>query len=307
MTDHDLSAELAGLTTEDFDPSLASLDTMSTAELAAAMNDGDQLVATAVTQALPQIVGAVDAVTERLRTGGRLFYLGAGTPGRLGVLDASECPPTFGTDPELVQGIIAGGEVAIRMAVEGAEDDQAAAQDDLRHHQLTSQDAVVGISASGRTPYVLAGLQHARSVGALTISLACNENSRITTAADHAIEVIVGPEFIAGSTRLKSGTAQKLVLNMISTLTMIKLGKTYGNVMVDLRATNAKLRVRSERIVARVADVDEASAKQALDEADGSVKVALLSLLAGVTSDVARDRLAANGGYLRAALTEPSD
>lgn len=295
--------ELAALTTEQIDLSLRALDTLPTPDLVAAMNKGDQAVPDAVAEALPAIATAVDGVTARLKAGGRLIYIGAGTPGRLGVLDASECPPTFGTDPNLVVGIIAGGVEALRNSIEGAEDDAAAGAADLTAIKINSTDVVVGISASGRTPYVIGALEYAKEQGALTVAVACNHESRIGAIADLPIEVIVGAEFIAGSTRLKAGTAQKLVLNMISTLTMVRLGKTYGNVMVDLQATNAKLQARSARIIMAVTEVDSDRAYQELDAADGSVKIAILSILTGQSASISRERLQQHDGYLRAALT----
>jgi N-acetylmuramic acid 6-phosphate etherase len=299
-----LRNDLARLDTEAVDESLGRLDLESTASLVERMNLGDQAVPLAVAEALDVIVPAIDAVTERLRAGGRLVYVGAGTSGRLGVLDASECPPTFGVDPSLVIGVMAGGETAIRAAVEGAEDDTEAGARDLRELELTAADAVVGLSASGRTPYVAAALRYARSVGALTVAVACNRGSRIGALADHAVEVVVGPEFIAGSTRLKAGTAQKLVLNMISTITMVRLGKTYGNVMVDLQPTNDKLKARAERTVMSITGVSASTASAALAEAGGSVKAAVLAILAGVTPASARARLARNQGDLRRALDD---
>lgn len=297
-----LREHLARLDTEAVDASLGRLDLEPTASLVEKMNLGDQMVPLAVAETAADLVPAIEAITERLRGGGRLVYVGAGTSGRLGVLDASECPPTFGVDPSLVVGVMAGGDTAIREAVEGAEDDQEAGARDLRALDLTERDAVVGLSASGRTPYVAAALDHARSVGALTVAVACNKGSRIGAHADHAVEVVVGPEFIAGSTRLKAGTAQKLVLNMISTITMVRLGKTYGNVMVDLQPTNDKLRARAERTVMSITGVSAQAASAALVDAGGSIKAAVLAILADVTPASARARLAQTQGDLRRAL-----
>lgn len=301
-SDEALRRKLSQLSTERIAAGLADVDTWSTIDMVREMNRHDADVPAAVARVSDRIAEAVDRVAERMAEGGRLFYVGAGTPGRLGILDASECPPTFGTDPGEVIGLIAGGEEAIRFAVEGSEDDASAAAGDLQVRDLSAHDTVVGISASGRTPYVLAAIDYARSVGALTIGIASNADAELVSGSDVGIEVVVGPEFLAGSTRLKAGTAQKLVLNMLSTLTMIKLGKTYGNVMVDLQATNAKLRARSERTVMEVADVDASTASAVLDEADGSVKLALLMILGGLRAAEARRALAAADGNLRTAI-----
>lgn len=267
-----------------------------------AMNRRDRAVPDAVASAAEPIARAIDGIAARMRTGGRLIYVGAGTPGRLGILDASECPPTFGTDPDLVVGVIAGGDRAVRSAVENAEDDTGAARRDLAELALTDRDSVVGISASGRTPYVVAAIDYAHSLGALTIGVASNRGAVLSANADIGIEAVVGPEFVAGSTRLKAGTAQKLVLNMLSTLTMIKLGKTFGTVMVDLQATNAKLRARSERTVMEVTGVDADEASAALERAGGSVKLAVLITLGDLGPADARAALDEAGGNLRAAL-----
>lgn len=297
-----LRDQLTGLSTERIDAELAAVDTWPTIDMVKAMNRQDSAVPAAVAAAADDIAAAVDGAAARMDAGGRLIYVGAGTPGRLGILDASECPPTFGTDPSRVVGLIAGGEEAIRTAVENSEDDTVAGAGDVRDLAVTERDVVVGISASGRTPYVLAAIDYARSVGALTVGVAGNSGAALSQAADIAIEVVAGPEFLAGSTRLKAGTAQKLVLNMLSTLTMIKLGKTYGNVMVDLRATNAKLRARSERTVMEIAGIDPAEAAALLDGADGSVKVALLMALSGLDAPEARRALDASKGHLRTAI-----
>lgn len=297
-----LRVELSGLTTEAVDDSMCDLDLRSTSDLVLAMNDQDALVPTAIRAVAPAIARAVDGITERMLRGGRLVYAGAGTSGRLGVLDASECPPTFDVAPDRVVGLIAGGDAALRTAVEAAEDATVQGRDALVGIGLGADDILVGIAASGRTPYVLGALAHAREVGALTIALACNAGSRAGEIADIAIEVVVGPEFIAGSTRLKSGTAQKLVLNMLSTLAMVRLGKTYGNVMIDLRATNEKLVARAQRTVMAVTGLDADRASVALTAANGSVKVATLMLLADITASEAEARLKHANGYLRAAL-----
>ncbi|WP_324783472.1 N-acetylmuramic acid 6-phosphate etherase [Streptomyces sp. H51] len=297
-----LRAELENLTTEAFRPDLAEIDRLPTLDIARLMNAEDATVPAAVAERLPQIAAAVDAVAERMASGGRLVYAGAGTAGRLGVLDASECPPTFGTAPGQVVGLIAGGPEAMVTSVEGAEDSARLARDDLDGLALTPADTVVGVSASGRTPYAVAAVRHARRLGALTVGLACNPGSPLAAAADHGIEIVVGPELLTGSTRLKAGTAQKLVLNMLSTITMIRLGKTYGNLMVDVRASNEKLRARSRRIVALATGAGDEEIERALTATGGEVKNAILTLLADVDGPTAARLLAESGGHLRAAL-----
>ncbi|MGP6175848.1 N-acetylmuramic acid 6-phosphate etherase [Microbacterium sp. A196] len=293
---------LSTLSTEAVTTERGDLDLQGTVELVYQMNQEDRRVPAAVAERADVIALAVDGITARFRRGGRLIYIGAGTAGRIGVLDASECPPTFGTDPSMVVGLIAGGERAIRNAVENAEDDADAAPQALRELELTDRDTVVGISASGRTPYVTGGLEYARSVGALTVAISSNAHSEIGAAAEIAIEVVTGPEYISGSTRLKSGTAQKLVVNMLTTLSMIKLGKTYRGVMVDLIATNEKLHARSVRTVAQLsgAEIDESST--ALRAADGSVKLAVLMLVTGADAERAKAALADADGILREAI-----
>ncbi|MEV5335604.1 N-acetylmuramic acid 6-phosphate etherase [Streptomyces werraensis] len=300
--DRDLRSQLETLTTEAFRPELADVDRLPTPEIARLMNAEDASVAGAVAEQVPAIAAAIDAVAERMARGGRLVYAGAGTAGRLGVLDASECPPTFNTDPARVVGLIAGGPQAMVNPVEGAEDSAELAESDLAAIGLTADDTVVGISASGRTPYAIGAVAYARGRGALTVGLSCNRGSALAAAAEHGIEVVVGPEFLTGSTRLKAGTAQKLVLNMISTITMIRLGKTYGNLMVDVRASNEKLRARSRRIVAQVTGADDEAVERALAATDGEVKNAILVLLAGVDGPTAARLLDAADGHLRAAL-----
>lgn len=297
---------LSSLGTEASTTDRGDLDLLDTAELVRRMNEEDQRVPGAVAERAAEIAEAVDGITERFRRGGRLIYLGAGTAGRVGVLDASECPPTFGTDPSMVVGLIAGGETAIRSAVENAEDDLDAAAASLSELGLSAQDTVVGISASGRTPYVVGGLRHARGAGALTVAIASNAHSEIGALADIAIEVVTGPEFISGSTRLKSGTAQKLVVNMLTTLSMIKLGKTYQGVMVDLLATNEKLHARSIRTVTQLAGVGVDEAATALAAADGSVKLALLILATGAPAHAAATALVDADGILRNAIASLS-
>ncbi|MEV7609675.1 N-acetylmuramic acid 6-phosphate etherase [Microbacterium sp. NPDC089320] len=293
---------LSSLGTEASSTERGDLDLLETAELVRRMNAEDHGVPAAVGERSAEIAAAVDAITERFRAGGRLIYLGAGTAGRVGVLDASECPPTFGTDPAMVVGLIAGGETAIRSAVENAEDDDAAAADSLRELGLTDRDAVVGISASGRTPYVVGGLEFARGLGALTVAIASNPASEIGAVAEIAIEVVTGPEFISGSTRLKSGTAQKLVVNMLTTLSMIKLGKTYHGVMVDLQATNEKLRARSIRTVTELTGAGVEDSAAALDAAGGSVKLAILMIATGASPEASARALDEADGVLRVAI-----
>ncbi|MER7721035.1 N-acetylmuramic acid 6-phosphate etherase [Streptomyces flaveolus] len=298
----DLRSQLESLTTEAFRPELAEIDRMSTLDIARVMNGEDATVPAAVAARLPEIAAAVDAVAARMSRGGRLVYAGAGTAGRLGVLDASECPPTFNTEPGQVVGLIAGGPEAMVTSVEGAEDSAELARADLDALALTADDTVVGVSASGRTPYAIGAVEHARALGALTVGLACNAGSALAAAAEHGIEVVTGPELITGSTRLKAGTAQKLVLNMLSTITMIRLGKTYGNLMVDVRASNEKLRARSRRIVALATGAGDEEIERALAATDGEVKHAILTLLADVDGPTAARLLEDSDGHLRAAL-----
>ncbi|CAM5722132.1 N-acetylmuramic acid 6-phosphate etherase [Streptomyces coeruleorubidus] len=298
----DLRAELGSLTTEAFRPDLAGIDRLPTLDIARLMNGEDATVAGAVAARLPQIAAAIDALAERMARGGRLVYAGAGTAGRLGVLDASECPPTFNTDPSRVVGLIAGGPQAVVTSVEGAEDSRELARADLEPLGLTPDDTVVGISASGRTPYAIGAVEYARSRGSLTIGLACNADSPLAAAAEHGVEIVVGPELLTGSTRLKAGTAQKLVLNMLSTITMIRLGKTYGNLMVDVRASNDKLRARSHRIVALATGAGDEEIERALAATDGEVKNAILTILADVDGPTAARLLEESDGHLRAAL-----
>jgi N-acetylmuramic acid 6-phosphate etherase len=296
--------ELDGLLTEARREELMAIDLAPTQELVRLMNEDDAQVPVAVAAARRAIADAIDAVAARLAAGGRLVYVGAGTAGRLGVLDASEAIPTFGTEPGRVVGVLAGGSIALSQAVEEVEDDREAGARDLQLLGIGPLDAVVGISASGRTPFVLGAVAYARGRGSATIGLSCNPGAMLSALVDHPIEVVVGPEFIAGSTRLKAGTAQKLVLNMISTIAMVKLGKTFGNLMVDARATNEKLRVRAVRIVAQAANVANADAESALSDAGDDIRLAILILLSGLRPDEAKARLDANGRDLRAALED---
>ena len=293
-------------TTEANNPASAAIDALDPHGIVRVMMAEDALVPPAVAAEAEPIARSIAVIAERLRAGGRLVYLGAGTSGRLGVLDASECPPTFSTPPEMVVGLIAGGPTALTRAIEGAEDRPELAVADLDRIDFSAADVLVGIATSGRTPYVLGGLAHARRVGAFTIGLACTPDSPVAAAADLPIVPLVGPEVIAGSTRLKAGTATKLVLNMLSTGAMIRLGKTYGNLMVDLRATNAKLLDRSRRIAARLTGLDEAAATDLLARHDGELKTAIVAARRGVTTAEARRLLAASAGQLRGALDDPA-
>ncbi|MBW5892183.1 N-acetylmuramic acid 6-phosphate etherase [Pectobacterium polaris] len=293
---------LGKLVSETRNPATMALDQFSTLEMMHAFNQEDRKVPEAIAQVLPAIAEAVDLATASLQEGGRLIYLGAGTSGRLGVLDASECPPTFGVPHGLVIGLIAGGPGALLKAVEGAEDDPALGEADLKALNLTSVDMVVGLAASGRTPYVIGALRYARDVGCRTAAISCNPHSPIAQEAQVAISPVVGPEALTGSTRLKSGTAQKLVLNMISTGAMVKLGKVYQNLMVDVKATNVKLLDRACRIVVEATGAEREKARQALVQADNEVKPAILMLLANIDVVAARERLKQHNGYLREAL-----
>lgn len=294
--------ELATLSTEQVGGKFPDLDSLSTLELAAAMNDENRAVSDAIARVTPQIARAIDGIVERMQRGGRLIYMGAGTAGRMGILDASEAPPTFGTDPGLIVGLIAGGTVAIQTAVEDAEDDSVAGRGELTALGLSEADVVVGISASGRTPYVLGGMAYAGEVGALTIGIACNAGSALGTASDIGIECVVGPELLTGSTRLKAGTAQKIILNTLSTISMVRLGKSYQNLMVDLRATNEKLRARSERTVMLATGTDLATARTVLADCGGWVKAAILVVMTGLPAQEAITALESNGGFLRRAV-----
>lgn len=294
--------DLSRLTTERRNPASAHIDSCTTLEMVTIMQQEDSKIASAIEKILPEIARAIDATSQRLENGGRLFYLGAGTSGRLGILDASECPPTYGTDPELVQGLIAGGIPAIFRAQEGAEDNPDLAVHDLKEHGFSAKDVLVGIAASGRTPYVIGGLKYARELGALTIALACSEHAEIAALADIALTPVTGPEVVTGSTRMKAGTAQKLVLNMLSTGTMIKLGKVYGNLMVDVKASNKKLEERAIRIVMEGSGCERTEAEKALKGADGHAKLAILMVVAGVSAGEGKALLERTAGHLAAAI-----
>ena len=294
--------KLEELATEKINPATRHIDTMTTLEMVSVINQEDVKVATAVGRELPAIAKAIDIITDRLKRGGRLFYAGAGTSGRLGVLDASECPPTFGTKPELVQGLIAGGRDAMFVAKEGAEDSEQLAADNLSAVGLNEKDALVALAASGRTPYSIGALKYARAKGAAAIALVCSPNSPMSKEAILTICPLPGPEVITGSTRLKAGTAQKLVLNMLSTGIMIKLGKVYGNLMVDVQATNQKLAERSKLIVMEATGCSRAEAEAALDSTEGSAKLAIFLLLSGLDVQTAKQKLKAADGYVAKAL-----
>ena len=296
--------DLQKITTERRNPLSAHIDELPTLEMVKIVNGEDQKVALAVEKILPEIARAVDIITDRLAKGGRLFYLGAGTSGRLGILDASECPPTYGVEPELVQGVIAGGIPAIFKAQEGAEDNPELAKEDLAERDFGKGDVLVGIAASGRTPYVIGGLQYARKLGAATIALACSANAAIAEYADIALLPVTGAEVVTGSTRMKAGTAQKLVLNMLSTVTMIKLGKVYGNLMVDVKTSNAKLEERAKNIVMEATGCSREESIAALSEARGNAKLAIFIHLTGADFAAGQAALARADGHLAQALRQ---
>ena len=296
--------ELGLLRTEQIDSKFQMLDVMSVSELLQAMNESDAEVPKAINLALPKIEKAIDAVVDRMLRGGRLIYIGAGTSGRLGVLDAAECGPTFSVSTDQVLAFIAGGDAAIKKSVEGAEDRPELGAADLKSAKVGQLDCVVGIAASGRTPYVIGAIEYAKSVGALTVGLTCNPDSEIGKLSDFALDIDSGPELLAGSTRLKSGTAQKLVLNMISTISMVRLGKTFGNLMVDLQISNEKLADRAVRIIEKATGSTKIEASQALKASGHEVKVAILMLLLNIDPTTARERLLASSNRIREALTE---
>ncbi|MBC7967013.1 MAG: N-acetylmuramic acid 6-phosphate etherase [Fuerstia sp.] len=288
--------------TETRNAASATIDSLSPLQIVRLMNAEDQHVIDAVAREELAIARAIEMIAERFSVGGRLIYVGAGTSGRLGVLDASECPPTFSTPPEMVVGLIAGGRDALTRAIEGAEDDAQAAAAELKSLCVSDRDVVMGIATSGRTPYVLGALEYARSIGAFTIGFACNHGSAVAKVAELMIAPIVGPEVITGSTRLKAGTATKLVLNMLTTGAMVRIGKSYGNLMVDLRATNEKLRDRSERIVADLTNLTQSQSAELLNQCGGEVKTAIVAALRDVSPDEARRMLLQCAGHLRATL-----
>lgn len=292
------------LTTEMRNQASERLDQMTSLEIVTLMNEEDKKVAHAVELVLPEVAKAVDLITAALDKGGRLYYFGAGTSGRLGVLDAAECPPTFGTDAELVQGVIAGGAAALLHAIEGAEDSMETGREDVRRHNVQAKDVVVGIAASGRTPYVQGALAEAKIRGAAVIALTCNPTPLISEGVDVSINVVVGPEVVTGSTRLKAGTATKMVLNMLTTATMVQLGKVYGNLMVNVQATNQKLRERAKLIVQEVTAVTYAEAEKLLAAANGDVRVAIVMQKTGVSAREAADLLMRAKGRVQKAIEQ---
>ncbi|MCG3739972.1 N-acetylmuramic acid 6-phosphate etherase [Vibrio cincinnatiensis] len=297
-----MKMDLTQWITESRNPASAEIDTLSTLDMLRVINQEDQKVALAVEKTLPQVAQAVDAISTAFQSGGRLIYMGAGTSGRLGILDASECPPTYGSSPDLVVGLIAGGHPAILKAVENAEDNSALGKADLQSLNLTDNDVVVGIAASGRTPYVLGGMAYAKALGATVVAIACNPNSVMEQTADIAITPVVGPEVVTGSSRMKAGTAQKLILNMLTSGAMIRSGKVFGNLMVDVEATNAKLIKRQTYIVVEATGCSEEEAEQALQACQRHCKTAILMILAQLNANQARARLDEHHGFLRQAL-----
>lgn len=293
---------LSTLITEQRNPNSMHVDSLSALEIVQLMNEEDKQVPLAIEKCLPQIAQAVECIVAAFQQGGRLVYIGAGTSGRLGVLDASECPPTFGVSPEMVKGIIAGGERALRHPIEGAEDSKAQAVVDLQTIQFSSKDVLVGIAASGRTPYVIGALEYAKSLGSVTVSIASNPNSAMANIVDIAIDTVVGPEVLTGSSRLKSGTAQKLVLNMLTTASMILMGKCYQNLMVDVQASNEKLKARAIRIVMQATDCNKALAEETLKQADQNAKLAIMMILSGLDRAQAEALLEKHQGKLQLAL-----
>ena len=293
---------LSTLITEQRNPNSMHVDSLSALEIVQLMNDEDKQVPLAIEKCLPQIAQAVECIVDAFQQGGRLVYIGAGTSGRLGVLDASECPPTFGVSPEMVKGIIAGGERALRHPIEGAEDSKAQAVVDLQTIEFSSKDVLVGIAASGRTPYVISALEYAKGLGSVAVSIASNPNSAMANIVDIAIDTVVGPEVLTGSSRLKSGTAQKLVLNMLTTASMILMGKCYQNLMVDVQASNEKLKARAIRIVMQATDCDKALAEETLKQADQNAKLAIMMILSGLDRAQAEALLEKHQGKLQLAL-----
>ena len=293
---------LSTLITEQRNPNSMHVDSLSALEIVQLMNKEDKQVPLAIEKCLPQIAQAVECIVAAFQQGGRLVYIGAGTSGRLGVLDASECPPTFGVSPEMVKGIIAGGERALRHPIEGAEDSKTHAVVDLQTIQFSSKDVLVGIAASGRTPYVIGALEYAKSLGSVTVSIASNPNSAMANIVDIAIDTVVGPEVLTGSSRLKSGTAQKLVLNMLTTASMILMGKCYQNLMVDVQASNEKLKARAIRIVMQATDCDKSLAEETLKQADQNAKLAIMMILSGLDRVQAEALLEKHHGKLQLAL-----
>lgn len=304
MAEQDLLKTLGQLITEQRNPNSMQIDTLSAYEIVQIINNEDKQVPLAIEKVLPQIAQAVEKIVEAFQKGGRLVYIGAGTSGRLGVLDASECPPTFGVSPEMVKGIIAGGERALRHPIEGAEDNKEAGKQDLQAVKFSQKDVLVGIAASGRTPYVLGALAYAKQLGATTVSIASNPNSAMSQIADIVIDTVVGAEVLTGSSRMKSGTAQKLVLNMLTTASMILIGKCYQNLMVDVQASNQKLVARAIRIVMQATECSREVAENTLALAENNAKLAIMMILADLDKDRAEQLLMQNQGKLQQALMQ---
>lgn len=302
-----MTSYYAQLTTEKINPATQFIDECDTRDMMLMINDEDHLVSLSVRREIDSIAAAVDMLYDAMKDGGRMFYVGAGTSGRLGVLDASECPPTFGTDPDLVQAFIAGGDTALRTAVEGCEDDVESGRRLIIDKGITSQDIVIGITASGSTPYVLGAISHAQELGIGTIGITTNKDSRISEICDITIAPVVGPEVISGSTRMKSGTAQKLTLNMLTTGVMIKLGKVYNNLMVDLRASNQKLNDRSIRIISNITGVSELMAAEMLKKANMQVKTAIMMIETDTNAEKANEILQRHEGRLKSAIRSMLD
>ena len=299
-----MNIDLSKMVTEKRNSNTKDIDKVSTLEMVKKINCEDKLVACAVEKELPQIAEAIDKIADAMNNGGRLIYCGAGTSGRLGILDASECPPTYGVSSELVQGIIAGGIEAIFKAKEGAEDSKELCVEDLNNMNFTNKDVLVGIAASGRTPYVIGGLEYANSIGAVTVGVTCNPQSEIASVAKIAISPVVVPEVITGSTRMKAGTAQKMVLNMLSTGAMVRTGKVYGNLMVDVKATNEKLVERAKHIVMEATEVDREKAEAVLEETNYDVKLSILMIMANLSKEEGKELLEKNNGYIAKALSK---
>jgi N-acetylmuramic acid 6-phosphate etherase len=295
---------ISKLNTEQQNPKTVNIDLMTTEEIITVINQEDTLVPNAIAKEIPIIAKVVDRIVEAFKMGGRLIYVGAGTSGRLGIIDASECPPTYGTSPDMVIGVIAGGKRAMTDAIEGAEDNLQKGKQDLVDIYLTNKDVVVGIAASGRTPYTIGALQYANEIGAVSISIVCSKDSEMEKISQYTIAPIVGPEVITGSTRMKAGTAQKLVLNMLSTASMIKMGKVYGNLMVDLQMTNEKLFKRAENIVKMATGTTDQEARQALVEQKYNTKAAILQIITGLRGSQVTDLLEKHNGYLRNAIED---
>lgn len=299
-----MKINLSSMVTESRNPASSQIDTLSALEILKVINNEDKKVPFAVEERLPEIAKAVSLIAEAFAQGGRLIYCGAGTSGRLGILDASECPPTYGTPREMVVGLIAGGNTAILQAVENAEDSREMGEQDLRNLNFNARDVLVGIAASGRTPYVLGAMAYARHVGASVVAISCNQDSEMSKAADIAIEPMVGPEVVTGSSRMKAGTAQKLILNMLTTGAMIRSGKVYSNLMVDVEATNAKLVQRQVDIVVQATECSAEKAEETLNECNRHCKTAIMMILSGMSAEEASAILNKNKGFIRKALQE---